>query len=81
MTRLTTTLIISFLLLGLSLPVLAAPTEVIWYGQSAFRVVTPAGKVLQVDPWIVNPANPNGKQDLEGLQSLATWPCSRGRST
>ena len=70
MTRLTTTLIISFLLLGLSLPALAAPTEVTWYGQSAFRVVTPAGKVLLVDPWIVNPANPNGKQDLEGLQKV-----------
>ena len=70
MTRLITTLIISFLLLGLALPVLAAPTEVTWYGQSAFRVVTPAGKVLLVDPWIVNPANPNGKQDLEGLQKV-----------
>jgi L-ascorbate metabolism protein UlaG (beta-lactamase superfamily) len=70
MTRLITTLIISFLLFGMSLPVLATPTEVTWYGQSAFRIVTPGGKVLLVDPWIVNPANPNGKQDLEGLQKV-----------
>jgi L-ascorbate metabolism protein UlaG (beta-lactamase superfamily) len=55
---------------GLSLPALAAPSEITWYGQSAFRVVTPNGKVLLVDPWIVNPANPNGKQDLEGLQKV-----------
>ena len=51
MARLITTLIISFLLLELSVPVLAAPTEVTWYGQSAFRVVTPAGKILLIDPW------------------------------
>ena len=57
-------------LLGFSLPVLAAPAEITWYGQSAFRVVTPSGKVLLVDPWIVNPVNPNGKKELEGLQKV-----------
>jgi len=61
-------LVITILTLtGLAVPVLAAPTEITWYGQSAFRVVTTNGKVLLVDPWIANPANPNGKQDLEGL--------------
>lgn len=54
-------------LFGLSLPALAAPTEITWFGQSAFRIVTPTGKVLLVDPWIVNPMNPDGKKELAEL--------------
>lgn len=57
-------------LFGLSSPVLAAPTEITWYGQSAFRITTPTGKVLLVDPWIANPMNPNGKGDLEKLAKV-----------
>lgn len=58
------------LLLG-SLPAFAAEkAAVTWYGQSAFKVVTPGGKVLVVDPWITNPANPNGKKDLESLTKV-----------
>lgn len=48
----------------------AEKTTVTWYGQSAFKVVTPNGKVLLVDPWITNPANPNGKSDLESLAKV-----------
>jgi len=51
----------------LSVPAFASPAEVTWFGHAAFRVVTPGGKVLLVDPWISNPANPNGKKDLEAL--------------
>lgn len=53
------------LLLGL-LPLLAAAgqTELTWFGQSAFKIVTPAGRVVLIDPWIANPANKNGKEDL-----------------
>jgi len=70
MRRLLITLFSFFTLFALAPPVLAAPAEITWYGQSAFRVVTPGGKVLLVDPWIVNPANPNGKLDLENLQKV-----------
>lgn len=42
-------------------------TRLTWYGQSAFRIVTPQGHVLLIDPWITNPANPHGKDDLAGL--------------
>ncbi|MBY0405216.1 MAG: hypothetical protein K2X66_15060, partial [Cyanobacteria bacterium] len=28
-------------------------TEITWYGQSAFKIVTPQGHVLFVDPWIL----------------------------
>jgi L-ascorbate metabolism protein UlaG (beta-lactamase superfamily) len=54
-----------------SLPGFAAEkAEITWFGQSAFKVVTPGGKVLVVDPWITNPANPNGKKDLEALTKV-----------
>jgi L-ascorbate metabolism protein UlaG (beta-lactamase superfamily) len=57
--------------LGLfAIPAFAAPAEITWYGQSAFKVVTPNGKVLVVDPWVTNPANPNGKKDLEALSKV-----------
>ncbi len=49
---------------------LAAPAQITWYGHAAFKVVTPSGKVLLVDPWISNPSNPNAKKDLEELQKV-----------
>lgn len=56
-------LLLAFLL---STPVtaLAANSELTWYGHAAFRLTTPSGKVLLIDPWITNPANKNGKEDL-----------------
>jgi L-ascorbate metabolism protein UlaG (beta-lactamase superfamily) len=50
----------------------AAPgtTKLTWYGHAAFEVVTPQGHVLLIDPWISNPANPNGKKDVEGLKKV-----------
>lgn len=45
----------------------AAATSLTWYGHSAFKIVTPTGKVLLIDPWITNPANKHGKQDLAAI--------------
>lgn len=60
--------LISILLLLAPIHALAAEkTEITWYGHAAFRVKTPAGKVLLIDPWIDNPANPNGKRDLADI--------------
>lgn len=70
MRRMFIPLFVVLVLFALSLPVLAAPAEITWYGHSAFRVVTPAGKVLLVDPWIANPGNPGAKQELEGLKKV-----------
>ncbi|HEX9080437.1 MAG TPA: metal-dependent hydrolase [Desulfuromonadaceae bacterium] len=57
-------------LLVLAMPVIAlaeGKTEITWYGHAAFKVKTPAGKVLLIDPWIDNPANKAGKEDLARL--------------
>ena len=58
--------IVLALLVALFLPVfaLAGETELTWYGHSAFKIVTPSGKVLLIDPWIDNPLNKNGKEDI-----------------
>jgi L-ascorbate metabolism protein UlaG (beta-lactamase superfamily) len=40
------------------------------YGHSAFKVTTPAGKTLLIDPWIVNPGNARGKEDLAALSKV-----------
>lgn len=42
-------------------------TELVWYGQSAFKLTTPSGKVLWIDPWLQNPANPQGKATLDSI--------------
>lgn len=47
-----------------------AKTEVLWYGHSGFSIKTPSGKVLLIDPWITNPANKDGKKQLEELKNV-----------
>jgi L-ascorbate metabolism protein UlaG (beta-lactamase superfamily) len=42
-------------------------TELTWYGHAAFKIVTPQGHVLFIDPWLVNPANPAGQKDLDAV--------------
>jgi L-ascorbate metabolism protein UlaG (beta-lactamase superfamily) len=57
----------SMLALAASLALAAGKTELTWYGHSAFKLVTPSGKVLLLDPWITNPANKHGKEDLAAI--------------
>jgi L-ascorbate metabolism protein UlaG (beta-lactamase superfamily) len=45
----------------------AAPTQLTWYGHAAFKVATPSGRIILIDPWITNPSNKNGKDDLAKL--------------
>jgi L-ascorbate metabolism protein UlaG (beta-lactamase superfamily) len=42
--------------------------ELLWLGQSAFRLTTPSGKVIVIDPWLrTNPLTPPEYKDLEKL--------------
>ena len=58
------------LLLLVPLSAGAAGTELTWYGHAAFKIKTPSGKVLLVDPWLTNPANKTGKEDLASLDKV-----------
>lgn len=42
--------------------------ELLWLGQSAFRLTTPSGKVIVMDPWLrTNPRTPEQYKDLQNL--------------
>jgi L-ascorbate metabolism protein UlaG (beta-lactamase superfamily) len=45
-------------------------TQLTWYGQSAFKIVTPGGKVLLVDPWLSNPVFENAKSEIAALKDV-----------
>jgi L-ascorbate metabolism protein UlaG (beta-lactamase superfamily) len=57
-------------LAALGLPAVASAagkTSLTWYGHSAFKIVTPQGHIILIDPWITNPSNPQGKDDLAAI--------------
>lgn len=35
-----------------------------WFGHSAFRITSPAGRVILIDPWLDNPKAPAGAKDI-----------------
>jgi L-ascorbate metabolism protein UlaG (beta-lactamase superfamily) len=42
--------------------------EVLWLGQSAFKITTPGGKVIVTDPWLIkNPLTPTQYKNLDNL--------------
>jgi L-ascorbate metabolism protein UlaG (beta-lactamase superfamily) len=46
----------------------AGKTEVLWLGQAAFKITTPGGKVIVVDPWLkTNPKTPAAFKDPAAL--------------
>jgi L-ascorbate metabolism protein UlaG (beta-lactamase superfamily) len=60
------------LLVGLAVTLSSAAqeTKVRWLGHAAFSIITPEGKVLLIDPWVTNPANPDGKDGKDALASI-----------
>ena len=43
-------------------------TEVLWLGQAAFKITSPGGKVIVIDPWLkTNPKTPAAFKDLAAL--------------
>ena len=42
--------------------------EVLWLGQAAFKITTPGGRVIVIDPWLTtNPKTPAGFKNLAAL--------------
>ena len=39
-------------------------TELTWLGHSAFKIVSPGGKTILIDPWLDNPKAPPGAEDI-----------------
>src|SRR5437879_12668108 len=47
-----------------------ANTQLTFYGHAAFKLVTPAGNVLLIDPWLTNPSFDKGKEELAALKRV-----------
>ena len=46
-------------------------TEIMWLGQSAFKITSPTGKVILTDPWLLaNPKTPPEYKKLENLGKI-----------
>src|SRR6476619_4342141 len=48
----------------------AQETKLKWFGHAAFSITTPKGKVLLIDPWLTNPANPEAKDNKDPLLAV-----------
>jgi L-ascorbate metabolism protein UlaG (beta-lactamase superfamily) len=48
-----------------------ADTAVTWLGHAAFRIDTPGGKRVYLDPWLGNPKCPEGERDPERIDVIA----------
>jgi len=57
-----------------------AQTHLTWYGQAGFKIVTPANKVLLIDPWLTNPVFTKGKEELAALKDVDLILLSHGHS-
>jgi L-ascorbate metabolism protein UlaG (beta-lactamase superfamily) len=50
---------------------MAQETRIKWFGHAAFSITTPNGKVLLIDPWLNNPANPEAKDGKDALNAFS----------
>ena len=55
-------------------------TQLTWYGQSAFKIVTTSGNVLLVDPWLSNPVFENAKREIAALKHVDLILVTHGHS-
>jgi L-ascorbate metabolism protein UlaG (beta-lactamase superfamily) len=60
--------------------VIGMDTQLTWYGQSAFKIVTSSGKVLLVDPWLSNPVFENAKAEIAALKHVDLILITHGHS-
>jgi L-ascorbate metabolism protein UlaG (beta-lactamase superfamily) len=47
------------------------PTPLTWLGHASFRLDTPAGKRIYVDPWLGNPKCPESEKEPERIDVIA----------
>jgi L-ascorbate metabolism protein UlaG (beta-lactamase superfamily) len=50
---------VALALWAVTVAVAQAATSIHWYGQAAFRIETPSGGVILIDPWLTVPTNPD----------------------
>jgi L-ascorbate metabolism protein UlaG (beta-lactamase superfamily) len=55
-------------------------TQLTWYGHAGFKIITPAGNVLLIDPWLTNPLFENGNAELAALRRVDLICLTHGHS-
>jgi len=45
-------------------------TQLTWYGQAGYKIETPSGKTVLIDPWLTNPVFEKGKETLAALKHV-----------
>ena len=67
-----TSIVVALLILWLGVvsQATAQETRLKWFGHAAFSITTPNGKVLLIDPWLSNPANPEAKNGKDPLVAV-----------
>lgn len=55
-------------------------TQLTWYGQSAFKIITPRGNVLLIDPWLTNPVYAGGQEEATNLKRVDLILITHGHS-
>jgi len=59
---------VAALLAAIAMPAAAKDVTLQWFGQSAFKITTPGGKVIVIDPFITkNPKTPTDLKDLKKI--------------
>jgi L-ascorbate metabolism protein UlaG (beta-lactamase superfamily) len=53
------TALLALAMLAVTATVAQAATKIHWYGQAAFKIETPSGGVILIDPWLTVPTNPD----------------------
>ncbi|MBE0620781.1 MAG: metal-dependent hydrolase [Burkholderiales bacterium] len=53
------TVLLALAMLAMTATVAQAATKIHWYGQAAYKIETPSGGVILIDPWLTVPTNPD----------------------
>ena len=67
-------ILIASLALLLAAPAFAQKTEILWLGQAGFRIKTPGGKVIVIDPFLTNNPKKVVGLDAYGLEIVEQVP-------
>src|SRR5438477_5547681 len=48
----------------------AMPTQLTYYGHAGFKLTTPSGKIVLIDPWLKNPLYDKAEEELKALDRV-----------
>jgi len=55
-------------------------TQLTWYGQAAFKIITSSGNVLLIDPWLTNPVFEKAKEEIAAIDRVDFIVLTHGHS-